>query len=62
MTPPTIFSTFAKEGGRVGSGALGSGQGGVGAMCALTYAHCLRARRPPHRPCRRRPADLPATT
>lgn len=24
------FSTFAKEGGRVGSGALGSGQGGVG--------------------------------
>jgi hypothetical protein len=28
-----IFSTFAKEGGRVGSGALGSGQGGV-ARCA----------------------------
>lgn len=27
------FSTFAKEGGRVGSGALGSGQGGVG-RCA----------------------------
>ncbi|POX37294.1 sulfate adenylyltransferase [Streptomyces sp. Ru73] len=24
------FSTFAKEGGRIGSGALGSGQGGVG--------------------------------
>jgi len=24
------FSTFAKEGSRVGSGALGSGQGGVG--------------------------------
>jgi hypothetical protein len=23
------FSTFAKEGGRVGSGALGSGTGGV---------------------------------
>ncbi len=23
------YSTFAKEGGRVGSGALGSGQGGV---------------------------------
>ncbi|CAM5449565.1 sulfate adenylyltransferase subunit 1 [Streptomyces sp. KS_5] len=23
------FSTFAKEGGRVGSGHLGSGQGGV---------------------------------
>ncbi len=23
------FSTFAKEGGRVGSGVLGSGQGGV---------------------------------
>ncbi|MDQ0987815.1 hypothetical protein ABID94_003783 [Streptomyces sp. PvR018] len=28
-----FFSTFAKEGGRVGSGALGSGQGGVG-RCA----------------------------
>lgn len=25
-----FFSSFAKEGGRVGSGALGSGQGGVG--------------------------------
>ncbi|MBT1091084.1 sulfate adenylyltransferase [Streptomyces sp. WAC 05379] len=24
-----FFSTFAKEGGRVGSGRLGSGQGGV---------------------------------
>ncbi len=28
-----FFSGFAKEGGRVGSGALGSGQGGV-ARCA----------------------------
>ncbi|MGX1486471.1 hypothetical protein RKD45_005547 [Streptomyces griseus] len=28
-----FFSTFAKEGGRVGSGVLGSGQGGVG-RCA----------------------------
>ncbi|ATL86202.1 sulfate adenylyltransferase large subunit [Streptomyces malaysiensis subsp. malaysiensis] len=28
-----VFSTFAKEGGRIGSGALGSGQGGVG-RCA----------------------------
>lgn len=28
-----FFSTFAKEGGRVGSGALGSGQGGEG-RCA----------------------------
>lgn len=28
-----IYSTFAKEGGRVGSGTLGSGQGGV-ARCA----------------------------
>ena len=28
-----VYSTFAKEGGRVGSGALGSGQGGV-ARCA----------------------------
>ncbi len=25
-----VFSTFAKEGGRIGSGALGSGTGGVG--------------------------------
>ncbi|MGF6946072.1 hypothetical protein BKA18_005925 [Streptomyces auratus] len=25
-----VFSTFAIEGGRIGSGALGSGQGGVG--------------------------------
>lgn len=28
-----FYSSFAKEGGRVGSGALGSGQGGV-ARCA----------------------------
>jgi hypothetical protein len=28
-----VFSTFAKEGGRVGSGTRGSGQGGVG-RCA----------------------------
>ncbi|GFH68363.1 MULTISPECIES: hypothetical protein [Streptomyces] len=28
-----VYATFAKEGGRVGSGALGSGQGGV-ARCA----------------------------
>ncbi len=28
-----IYGTFAKEGGRIGSGALGSGQGGV-ARCA----------------------------
>ncbi|AJE43128.1 sulfate adenylyltransferase subunit 1 [Streptomyces nodosus] len=28
-----FYSLFAKEGGRVGSGALGSGQGGV-ARCA----------------------------
>lgn len=28
-----IYSTFAKEGGRVGSGHLGSGQGGM-ARCA----------------------------
>jgi sulfate adenylyltransferase subunit 1 len=25
-----VFATFAKEGGRIGSGCLGSGQGGVG--------------------------------
>ncbi|UFR01603.1 sulfate adenylyltransferase [Streptomyces sp. Go40/10] len=29
MRSPDVYSTFAKEGGRVGSGALGSGQGGV---------------------------------
>lgn len=28
-----VFSTFAKEGGRIGSGALGSGEGGMG-RCA----------------------------
>jgi len=28
-----FFSTFAKEGGRIGSGLRGSGQGGVG-RCA----------------------------
>jgi hypothetical protein len=33
MPPTDYYSTFAKEGGRVGSGALGSGQGGV-ARCA----------------------------
>lgn len=33
MTSTDYYSTFAKEGGRVGSGALGSGQGGV-ARCA----------------------------
>ncbi|MPY55273.1 sulfate adenylyltransferase [Streptomyces sp. K1PN6] len=33
MNPTDFFSTFAKEGGRVGSGDLGSGQGGV-ARCA----------------------------
>jgi hypothetical protein len=29
MNSTDYYSTFAKEGGRVGSGALGSGQGGV---------------------------------
>lgn len=33
MATIDYFSTFAKEGGRVGSGALGAGQGGVG-RCA----------------------------
>ncbi|MFK4546196.1 sulfate adenylyltransferase [Streptomyces sp. ARC32] len=33
MGSPDFYSTFAKEGGRVGSGFLGSGQGGV-ARCA----------------------------
>ncbi|MEO3753828.1 hypothetical protein [Streptomyces sp. B6B3] len=28
-----VFSTFAKEGGRIGGGTLGSGQGGIG-RCA----------------------------
>ncbi|KOT96125.1 sulfate adenylyltransferase [Streptomyces sp. NRRL F-4707] len=34
MGSPDFYSTFAKEGGRVGSGVLGSGQGGV--------ARCVR--------------------
>ncbi len=34
MKTTDFFSLFAKEGGRVGSGALGSGQGGV--------ARCVR--------------------
>lgn len=34
MTSTDYWSTFAKEGGRVGSGTLGSGQGGV--------ARCVR--------------------
>jgi sulfate adenylyltransferase subunit 1 len=34
MTSTDYYSTFAKEGGRVGSGSLGSGQGGV--------ARCVR--------------------
>ncbi|MYW20893.1 sulfate adenylyltransferase [Streptomyces sp. SID486] len=34
MKSVDVYSTFAKEGGRVGSGALGSGQGGV-ARCVL---------------------------
>ncbi|CAL9402012.1 hypothetical protein SUDANB132_01468 [Streptomyces sp. enrichment culture] len=29
MNSTDFYSTFAKEGGRVGSGVLGSGQGGV---------------------------------
>ncbi|MGX1366613.1 hypothetical protein RKD19_001972 [Streptomyces canus] len=29
MNSTDYWSTFAKEGGRIGSGALGSGQGGV---------------------------------
>ncbi|MYV37595.1 sulfate adenylyltransferase [Streptomyces sp. SID1328] len=33
MQTTEAFTTFAKEGGRIGSGALGSGQGGV-ARCA----------------------------
>lgn len=33
MNAIDFYSTFAKEGGRVGSGHLGSGQGGV-ARCA----------------------------
>jgi sulfate adenylyltransferase subunit 1 len=33
MNSTDFYSSFAKEGGRVGSGALGSGQGGV-ARCA----------------------------
>jgi hypothetical protein len=33
VTYRDFYGEFAKEGGRVGSGALGSGQGGVG-RCA----------------------------
>ncbi|EPH46656.1 hypothetical protein STRAU_0270 [Streptomyces aurantiacus JA 4570] len=33
MTSIDVYATFAKEGGRVGSGALGAGTGGV-ARCA----------------------------
>ncbi len=33
MTSTDFYGMFAKEGGRVGSGALGSGQGGI-ARCA----------------------------
>ncbi|PKV88598.1 hypothetical protein BX283_6221 [Streptomyces sp. TLI_146] len=33
MSVQDFYSTFAKEGGRIGSGVLGSGQGGVG-RCA----------------------------
>jgi sulfate adenylyltransferase subunit 1 len=33
MIPIDVYSTFAKEGGRIGSGYMGSGQGGV-ARCA----------------------------
>ncbi|MEY9485387.1 hypothetical protein RKD26_001181 [Streptomyces calvus] len=33
MNSPGFYCLFAKEGGRVGSGSLGSGQGGVG-RCA----------------------------
>lgn len=33
MSAVDFYSLFAKEGGRVGSGVLGSGQGGV-ARCA----------------------------
>ncbi|SCF90955.1 hypothetical protein GA0115255_110859, partial [Streptomyces sp. Ncost-T6T-2b] len=41
-----FFSSFAKEGGRVGSGALGSGRGRGRAMCVMTYAHRSRALNP----------------
>ncbi len=33
MTTTDVYATFAKEGGRVGSGGLGAGSGGV-ARCA----------------------------
>ncbi|MFJ9209491.1 sulfate adenylyltransferase subunit 1 [Streptomyces sp. L-9-10] len=33
LTVHDVYATFAKEGGRVGSGALGAGTGGV-ARCA----------------------------
>ncbi|MEU9579243.1 hypothetical protein [Streptomyces chilikensis] len=56
MNTPGFFGTFAKEGGRVGSGTLGSGQGGV-ARCA---GRVRRVRR--HRLRTERRSDhLPAT-
>ncbi|CAM5494977.1 hypothetical protein SBADM41S_10032 [Streptomyces badius] len=30
MTDIDVYTSFAKEGGRIGSGTLGSGQGGMG--------------------------------
>ncbi|MFE5206973.1 hypothetical protein [Streptomyces sp. NPDC056600] len=52
MNTPGFFDTFAKEGGRVGSGTLGSGQGGV-ARCAGRTRHVrhhrLRTERRPDR-------------
>ncbi|WP_164540319.1 hypothetical protein [Streptomyces abyssomicinicus] len=56
MNTPGFFGTFAKEGGRVGSGTLGSGQGGV-ARCAGRGRHIRR-----HRPRTERRSDhLPVT-
>ncbi|MGW0932825.1 hypothetical protein [Streptomyces sp. NPDC002644] len=55
MNTPGFFGTFAKEGGRVGSGTLGSGQGGV-ARCAGGTRHVRHRLRTP-----RRPARPPAT-
>jgi sulfate adenylyltransferase subunit 1 len=53
MNNPGFFDTFAKEGGRVGSGTLGSGQGGVARCAGGTPHRRLRDRR--------RPDRLPAT-
>ncbi|WP_261172590.1 hypothetical protein [Streptomyces avermitilis] len=63
MTTTDFYSTFAKEGRPRRQRRPRQRAGRSRAMCAMTYAHCLRALSPhPTSRTRRRPADLPATT